>query len=239
MSELYAFRCGDGPPVVCVHGIGVNSTYFRPFARELAAAGRRAIIPDLPGWGRSPRPAQAVGVEALPGALLDFLSREGIERAPLVANSMGCQVAVEAALRAPDRVSALVLIGPTVDPTQRPFTRFARAFLADCLREPPSLWLVIVRDYLWMGVPRFVQTARLAWRHRIEERLPLLGVPVLVVRGERDVFVSQAWCEQAAALVPRGRLEVVAGEAHACHYSAPGTVARLVLEELEQRSDEG
>jgi 2-hydroxy-6-oxonona-2,4-dienedioate hydrolase len=239
VSELYAFRCGGGEPVVCVHGIGVTSTYFRPLARELAAAGRRVLVPDLPGWGRSPRPRRAFGVEELADALLAFMADEGVERAPLVANSFGCQVAVEAALRAPERVPALVLVGPTVDPYLRPLARTLLGFLVDSVREPPPLLLLIARDYLWMGIPRFVRTARAAWAHRIEERLPLVRVPVLVVRGARDGFVSQRWSEDAAKLVPRGRLAIVAGEAHACHYSAPRAVARLVLEELEQRGGEG
>ena len=235
---LFAYRTGTGAPIVCVHGLGVTGAYFRPLARELAAHGRSVVVPDLPGWGRSPRPAQALDIRGLADALLEFLSTQGIERAPLVANSLGCQVAVEAMLRAPDSISSLVLIGPTVDPQLRPLPRTLAGFAIDCVREPPSLWWLIARDYLWMGVPRLLRTARFAWRHRIEERLPLVPVPTLVVRGARDGLVSQRWAESAACLLPRGRLEVVRGEAHACHYSAPAVVASLVLEELEQRVDE-
>jgi pimeloyl-ACP methyl ester carboxylesterase len=231
--SLYAYRIGAGAPIVCVHGIGVTGDYFRPLARELAARGRRVVVPDLPGWGRSPRPARALGVDELADALLAFLSHEGIERVPLVANSLGCQIAVEAALRAPERVTSLVLVGPTVDPYLRPLPRLVVGFAVDCVREPPSLWWIIARDYLWMGVPRFARTARLAWRHRVETRLPLVRVPALVVRGARDGFVSQRWCEEAARLLPCGRLEVVRHEPHACHYSAPDVVASLVLEEVE------
>jgi pimeloyl-ACP methyl ester carboxylesterase len=230
---LYAYRAGAGPPVVCVHGLGVTSTYFRPLARELAAGGRRAVVPDLPGWGRSPRPRHALDIVELARALLDFLAEEGLDRVPLVANSLGCQVAVEAAIAAPERVASLVLIGPTVDPHLRPLPRYLWGFAVDCSREPPPLWFVIAHDYLWMGVPRFVATARFAWRHRLEARLPLVTAPTLVVRGARDGFVSQRWCEEAARLLPHGRLAVVHGEPHACHYSAPGVVARLVVEEVE------
>ena len=236
--SLASYRTGAGPPIVCVHGLGVTGAYFRPLAGELAAAGRTVVVPDLPGWGRSPKPARALAVGELADALLEFLSAEGIERAPLVANSLGCQVAVEAALRAPERVTALVLIGPTVDPHLRPLPRLLAGFAVDCIREPPSLWWLIARDYLRMGVPRLLRTARLALRHRIEQRLPLVRVSALVIRGARDGFVSQRWCEEAARLLPHGRLEVVSGEAHACHYSAPRVVASLVLEELDERLEE-
>lgn len=231
--KLYTYRAGRGAPVVCVHGIGVTSSYFEPLARALATD-RRVLVPDLPGWGRSPRPARALDVGELALALLSFLDEEGLERAPIVANSLGCQIAVELAIRAPERVDALVLIGPTVDPYSRPFHRFAAGFLRDVVREPPSLWLLIVRDYLWMGPRRFARTSRAAWRHRIETRLPLVAAPTLVVRGAHDGLVSQRWCEEAAALLRRGSLTVVDG-AHAVHYVAPRAVSRVVLRFLEER----
>jgi pimeloyl-ACP methyl ester carboxylesterase len=234
---LWSYRVGAGAPAVCVHGIGVTSTYFRPLAHELARS-RLVLVPDLPGWGRSPRPRETLDMRGLALALLAFLDGEGLERVPLVANSMGCQVAVELAIAAPERVSALVLVGPTVDPYSRPLARFVPAFLRDALREPLSLDLLIVHDYLWMGLRRFMRTARRAWLHRIEERLPLVHVPSIVVRGKRDAFVSQRWCEEAAALLPGARLAVCDG-AHAVHYSAPREVAGVVLGFLEECEDRG
>jgi len=235
--RLWSYRAGAGAPVVCVHGIGVTSTYFRPLAHALAPS-RRVLVPDLPGWGRSPRPRGALDMHGLALALLRFLDDERLERVPLVANSMGCQVAVELAVAAPERVSAVVLVGPTIDPSSRPLARFVPAFVRDALREPLSLDVLIAHDYLWMGVPRFVRTGRHAWLHRIEERLPLVRAPALVVRGSRDAFVSQRWCEEAARLLPRGRLAVCDG-AHAVHYSAPREVAGVVLRFLEECEDGG
>ncbi|HEX2088386.1 MAG TPA: alpha/beta fold hydrolase [Actinomycetota bacterium] len=45
--------------------------------------------------------------------------------------------------------------------------------------------------------------------------------PTLVVRGSRDMMVPQRWAEEAAALLPNGRLAVVPGAAHCVNYSAP------------------
>lgn len=63
--------------------------------------------------------------------------------------------------------------------------------------------------------------------------VPLLP-GALVARGERDGFVSQRWCEEAA-LLPRGRLVVVPGEPHAVHYTAPATLAQEVEHHLDER----
>jgi pimeloyl-ACP methyl ester carboxylesterase len=233
--KLYAYRVGTGAPIVCVHGIGVTGAYFLPLARALAEAGRRAVVPDLPGWGRSPRPPRALDVCELADALLAFLDQEQLDRVPLVANSMGCQIVLELAVRSPERVASLVLVGPTVDPHWRSVRQQVPRFVLDCVREPPSLLAIIALDYATFGPLRFVATARAALRDRPEEKLPRVDVPALVVRGERDGFVSQRWCEDAARLLPRGRLVVVRGVAHAAHYAAAGRVAELVREELEQR----
>src|SRR5215217_647908 len=43
-------------PVVLVHGLGLSSRYLAPLGRRLAALGHRVLAPDLPGFGRSPKP---------------------------------------------------------------------------------------------------------------------------------------------------------------------------------------
>jgi 2-hydroxy-6-oxonona-2,4-dienedioate hydrolase len=224
-----------------VHGIGVSSRYFEPLADALASD-HRVVVPDLPGWGRSPKPVRTLSLVELADALLAFMDDEGLERVPLVANSLGSQIVVELAVRHPDRVRALVLVGPTVDPRWRSALLQTRSFVLDSVREPLSLWWIIATDYARMGPLRFARTARHALRQPIEELLPRVGAPTLVVRGEHDAFSSQAWCERAAELLPRGSLAVVDGAAHAAHYSAPVRVAGLVrsfLEEVEEGLYEG
>ncbi|HET8528564.1 MAG TPA: hypothetical protein VFL60_06620 [Gaiellaceae bacterium] len=56
-----------------------------------------------------------------------------------------------------------------------------------------------------------------------------------MLRGARDGFVSQRRREEAAALLPHGRLAVVAGAAHAAHYSRPSAVAQEVEQHLGKR----
>jgi pimeloyl-ACP methyl ester carboxylesterase len=153
----------------------------------------------------------------------------------LVGNSMGCQAAVEVAIRRPELVSHLVLMGPTLDPHLRPWPKIVPRFLFDCAREPPSLWLIIARDYAATGPRRFIGMARYANAHHIEQRLPLVTQPTMVLSGALDGFVSQRWCEEAAALLPRGRVVVVPGQPHAVHYTAPAVVAQEIEQHLDER----
>jgi 2-hydroxy-6-oxonona-2,4-dienedioate hydrolase len=222
---------------VLVHGYGVSSTYMLPLAKSLAPS-FSVFAPDLPGYGRSQRPHTPLGIADLAGALAGWLDASELRCPAFVANSMGCQIVTELAVRLPGRVGPMVLIGPTVDPQRRAARHQLLGGLRDAAREPRSLLALAARDDAAFGVGALVATARAALADRIEERLPLIVQPTVVVRGEDDGFVGQSWAETAAALLPRSRLVVVPREPHAVHFTRPDLIARivheLVVEEREQ-----
>ncbi len=223
------------PALVFVHGLGVSGRYMLPTAARLASD-FRVYVPDLPGFGRSARPARALTVGELADALGEWIDEAALEQPTLVGNSLGCQVAIELALRRLDRVRAAVLSGPTVDGHARSAPRQALRLLLDSLREPPSLLPLIARDYLAAGVVRTALTAHYGLRDRIELKLPRLSVPTLVVRGSRDALVSQRWAEEVTRLLPHGRLVVIPGAAHAVNYNAPEALAQSIATFLAKRA---
>ena len=210
-----------------LHGLGVSSRYFVPLARILAAR-HRVVAVDLPGWDGSDRPDAVLDIPGLAGELAAWLDTEELERPRIVANSLGCQVTIELAAREPERFERIVLIGPTVDPRYRSAIHHAPRFFVDAMREPPTLLPIIVRDYLRFGLRRFVATAGAALRDRPEDKLPRISAPTLVIKGERDAFVSTDWVEEIVELLPRGELAVVPRAPHATHYAAPRSVAALI-----------
>ena len=218
----------ETPAVVLVHGLGVSSRYMVPLALRLAPTWR-VYAPDLPGSGRSEKPERALDVPQLADTLDEWMQAVGIERANLVANSLGCQIVADLAARRGERVERVVLVGPTVDRHARTFVRQTGRLLLDSVREPPSLWAVIALDYLVFGPLRLLRTARYALEDRVEEKLRDVPVLALVVRGERDALVSQRWAEEVARLLPEGQLAVVPGAAHAVNYNAPTELVRVLL----------
>jgi 2-hydroxy-6-oxonona-2,4-dienedioate hydrolase len=208
-----------------------------PLASSLAES-FSVFVPDLPGYGRSERPRMPLGISGLAATLADCLDALGLERPAFVANSMGCQVVTELAVRNPERVGPLVLIGPTVDPEQRLLRRQLFGGLRDAAREPLSLLAITAEDGAVMGVRAALATFRSALADRIEERLPLIEQPTLVLRGENDGFVSAGWAAQVAALLPRARLVNIPREPHAVHYTRPDLVARIVRELFAEESQE-
>jgi pimeloyl-ACP methyl ester carboxylesterase len=238
--QVHAHVGGEGPPVVLVHGYGVSGRYMLPLARILASS-CSAFAPDLPGHGQSEPSPTPLGIGGLADALGGWLDAVGLERPAFVANSMGCQIVTELAVRRPDRVGQMVLVGPTIDPARRSARHQIFGAMRDSAHEPALLVALAGRE--WAGNLGQLRTlARSVLADRIEERLPAIEQPTIVVRGEKDGLVSREWAEQAAALLPRGRLVVVPGEPHAIPYTHPrllaGIVQELIAEEAEHAARE-
>jgi pimeloyl-ACP methyl ester carboxylesterase len=111
-TNIHVEVTGEGRPVVLLHGFPDSGRMWAPQAAALAAAGFRAIVPDLRGYGRSDKPAD-VGAYAVPflaGDVLGVLDHLGIERAHVVGHDWGAAVAWAIASLAPDRVDHLVAL---------------------------------------------------------------------------------------------------------------------------------
>lgn len=214
-------------PLVLVHGFGISSSYFVPFAEALAA-NFDVYAPDLPGHGRSQAAPHRMDIVGFAEALRRWMSAANIPRASVIGHSMGCQVAVELAARHPDVVDRLVLIGPTADAKARSAVAMASRLMRGGIHEPAAMLVLIAKDYSRM-LPRLRHELNALLEHRIEDRLPRISAPVLFVRGEQDKVAPQQWVEELARLVEDGRVCVIPQAAHAVHYDQPDEVARQLM----------
>jgi 2-hydroxy-6-oxonona-2,4-dienedioate hydrolase len=219
----------DHPPgtatLVLVHGLGISGSYMVPLARQLCDQ-YRVIIPDLPGHGRSATPPVPADVPALAAALGAFMDAAGVPRAALIANSLGCQTALQLAATRPELVDRCVLVGPTMDPARRSVAALAVRFLFDAVYEHPSLALLVATDFLrmhWRLIPEF----RAMRRHDALALAPLVIAPCLLVRGQHDPLVGAAWVRALAGALG-GDVREVTGLGHGVHYTAAERVASLV-----------
>lgn len=113
--EAYAYNGGKPfdpnlPCVVFIHGALHDHSVWTLLARWCAHHGFGVLSVDLPGHMKSAGPALA-SVEALADWVLRLLDAAEVKQAALVGHSMGSLVALEAASRAPERVSRLVMVG--------------------------------------------------------------------------------------------------------------------------------
>lgn len=206
------------PPIVLVHGFGMSSSYFRPAAERLAAR-FNVYAPDLPGHGKSDPPKEPLDIPQLADALVSWMDAVGLTRTSIVAHSMGCLIAIDAAANYPERIDRLVLIGPAGDPAGRTVTELVRRFLTGVPYERASLLRILLMDYARLG-PRLLPELRFLVRDRIEEKLQLVTAPTMLLRGEKDAVAPRCWLNELARLVSAKRITEIPDWGHAVHYSA-------------------
>jgi 3-oxoadipate enol-lactonase len=252
-ASLYYEVDGQGIPVTLAHGMALDARMWDDQASALSAIAR-VIRYDARGFGRSPRlDNQAAYTHADDlWALLDHLD---VESTVLVGLSMGGATVVEAALRAPQRVRALVLLDAFLDgvpwdvDTVRGMEAISEGMKTGGLPEARAAWL----RHPFFGPARRQSrtTERLAqmaddysgaqWTGEHDPHGPrpdcraLLGTinaPTTVVVGALDVPCFRAMAEVLASEIPGARRVVVPDAGHMVNMEAPEPVNALLSEVL-------
>ena len=216
-----------GPEVVLVHGIGASQRYFGPLIRELVRTATVHTL-ELPGFGSAPKPSRRLKMQDFGRIAVGALEAAGIRGAQWVGHSMGTQVVVEMALAAPEAVSSVVLLAPTINNAERSAPLQAVRLLQDSLREPAAVNAMLVRDYLRAGPRWYLSTLPQMIRHPMEDRLRDVQPPVLLVRGGDDPVVRADWVDRLAAARPGTRTVVLPGQPHVMMYTRPAETAALL-----------
>lgn len=106
----------DGPPIVLLHGLVASGIYWGG-AYDALAQQHRLVVPDLLGFGRSPRPLSGYGPDDHVRALVTCLDELDItEPAVIGAHSLGSLIAIRLAATHPDRVAGIVAFGSPLYP---------------------------------------------------------------------------------------------------------------------------
>jgi len=227
-ATLIAERRGRGDRVyVLVHGIGMGRSVFADLARHLGDG--EVIAVDLPGYGEAPEPARVLTMERTADLVSAYVRERVRTPAVIVGHSMGAQVALEMAVRHPDVVERIVLIGPTVEPAARSAPQQLWRLLRDIAVESPRVIARGAREYVRAG-PRLRAKFRAMLVHRPEEVLGKAHAPALVLRGEDDLVAPQDWCRRVADTLPEGRLAEVPGHGHETMIRDAAPAARLIRE---------
>jgi 2-hydroxy-6-oxonona-2,4-dienedioate hydrolase len=226
-------QTNDGSPVIFVPGLAAPARSMIPTA-QLLPPDRRIFAVDLPEHAGRQQSDEPLSLSQYAAITANWVEALRIERAVWVGHSFGAQVLVELAIERPNLVDRLVLVSPTVAPEARTVMSQAARLLLDATREPPALLRLLAREYLRTGGHRLLEIGRVAVADRVEEKLPLIEAPTLVVRGERDPLVPERWAKQIASLLPNAELVVIRGAPHAVQYACPEALAQELLAFLDE-----
>ncbi|MFR9803970.1 alpha/beta fold hydrolase [Pseudonocardia sp. RS010] len=209
-------------PFLLVPGLGLSGASWGPTLRVLGAG---AEVVTLPGFGRRAPRALALDPAAQAHRVLAAADLTG---RVVLGHSASCQVVVEAAARASDPPAALVLVGPTTDPSGGTWPRLADRWVRTAAHEWPAQAPLLVRDYLRTGLLGMARTLDQTRRHRIEPPLAAVRCPVLVVRGRHDRIAPAGWTEHLARTAATGRAFTLPAGGHMVPLTHPELLAPVL-----------
>jgi len=209
---------GDGPPVLLLHGIVVDSyiNFIRPgVAGALEAAGFQAVMYDQRGHGESDKPHDqaAYGDHAMEKDVVAFLDHLGIERCAFVGYSMGAMIGMHLIPDEP-RIAAAVLGGVGGNTIARHGTTGASPIAEAMLAPDKSTVNPMVRSFrdfadLVGSDKQAIAAAASASGFRDELDPSRITVPVLVLCGDTDPLAGDP--AALAQRMPDATSKVVGG----------------------------
>ena len=226
----------DGLPVVLIHGSPGDNGEVTRIALALAPT-RRAIAPDLPGFGGSTRTIPNYSVRAHAEYVARLLDSLRISRAHLVGFSMGGGVVINLADLIPERVASLTLLSAIGGQEYEMFGEYHLNHLIHGVQWA-GLWGLI------NGVPHFGAwdggglTVEYARNFYDTDQRPLRGMltrwqgPALVIQGDKDPLVDPAVARESYRLIPQSEM-VMFGDQRADHFMAferPDTLAARMVD---------
>lgn len=117
--HFYSAGALDDPAVLLIHGLGDEADTWRHLVEPLAAAGRRVLALDLPGFGRSEPLPGRLSWPRLVQVLLEFIEVAKAAAPVLIGHSLGAMLVHSLALQYPERLTKAVLISGGLAPSRQ------------------------------------------------------------------------------------------------------------------------
>jgi haloalkane dehalogenase len=245
-------------PLLCLHGFPESSHMWRSVLGAVARSGRRALAPDLPGFGDSP-PDPPGTWERQVEAVERFRTALGLGRVALAVHDWGGLIGLRWACDHPGIASALVISNTGFFPdgkwhgfaeglrTPGQGEELIAGFEADgfaaLLRSQSrgfddeaiaEYWKAFATEEGRRGVLELYRSGDFEKLEPYRGKLAELDVPTLILWGEDDPFAPVAGAHRFTKEMPRAELVVVEGAGHFVHADEPERCGREIAAFLER-----
>jgi pimeloyl-ACP methyl ester carboxylesterase len=233
-ARIWYATYGTGAPVILLHGglgHGGNWGYQVP---ALVGSGRRAVLIDSRGHGRSTRDSRPFMYELMASDVLAVMDALHLERAGIVGWSDGACIALILGMTAPERVAGVFFFGCNMDPSG------TKAFVPSPVID--RCFARHARDYARLSATpddfdAFVDAVSLMMRTQPNYSAQDLGeirVPVAIVQSEHDEFIMRKHAEYLARSIPAAQLIVLPGVSHFAPLQRPEQFNGVTLAFLDK-----
>ncbi len=223
---------GEGPPVLLLHGGSVDSTWWGPLVPALAR-NHMVITMDSRGHGRSSFDDRPITYRCMADDTLALLDHLGIDRVDIVGWSDGGIIALDIALRSPERLGKVVAYGANFDLTgyragddAPPSSASERVHVEapNRYREQsphPQRWDELTTNLhgMYHSEPN--------WSH---DEMRSIQTPFLVLDGIDEEVIDIDHARLLAKLLPNGQFRLMPGTGHFAMVDRPKEFTRIVME---------
>lgn len=232
------------PPIVLLHGMLGDLSNWTETIGDVSAKGYRVLVPVLPVYDL---PLGQTSVSGLVDYVYEFLEMLEIDRAVLVGNSLGGQVALKFAIRYPEQVAGMILsgasgiyevaVGNSVPRRKdREFIRDRAAYTfydpAHATDELVDEMFEIINDRT--RVIRLIKMARSTKAESVVDHLSSISAPTLLVWGRDDAITPPDVAEEFARRLPNAQLRFIERCGHAPMIEHPKRFNRYMLDFLAE-----
>jgi pimeloyl-ACP methyl ester carboxylesterase len=258
--KVWILEIGNGTPLLYLHGFAdVHSVKegWLPFHEKLAERAR-VIAPAHPGCAQTDENKDIEIIEDVAFHYLEVLDALQLTQFDLVGSCVGGWIAAEIAVRHPEKIRKLVLIGATglfvegaligdvfmmAQPEYGSSYASLREMLFSSADEPNALEMFPdgkgelddeVRRYQMLRFSSRIGFKPPYFYNRpLKNRLHRVTCPALIIWGVKDHMVPRTHGETYASLIPNAQpLKVINGGGHSAHVEQPDVTAKIVLDFL-------
>jgi pimeloyl-ACP methyl ester carboxylesterase len=232
-ARIWYAAYGSGDPVILLHGGLGHSGNWGYQVPALLGSGRRVILVDSRGHGRSTRDERPYTYQLMASDVLAVMDTLQLEKAALVGWSDGACIALVLASQAPERVSGVFFFACNMDPSgtkevepspllDRCFARHVKDYAA--LSATPDNF----NEFLG-AVGLMMKTEP----NYTAQDLAQIRVPVLIVQSEHDEFIKPEHAAYLARSIPGAELIILPGVSHFAPLQRPELFNEAVLTFLD------
>lgn len=244
------------PPVLLLHGLGVDGSSWGYQLPALINAGIRPIAPDIPGFGESSFGGKGWSIHAIANSLDQFLSYLAIDRIIVVGISMGGVIAQQFVLAHPGRVSKLVLVNTFASLRPKRINQMvylvSRFLIANIrgiryqsemvarrlfpLPEQSGLRQEMVDRILRADPKAYKAAMRSLGLFNSRKRLGEISIPTLVVSGANDSTVSLPNQMELVHGISRAKHVIIENTGHAVITDQPDRFNEVLINFIMESS---
>jgi len=258
-TKAYCWTVGDknNPPLLLVPGFtGTHTDLMR--TAEVLAKKYFVIVPDLPGWGESPRFSEELTIENYTTYIKSLLDQLGISKITFVGHCMGATVGIEFTNKFPEKLKELFLVSTpylgelagkllTFDADlavrfpkkirplfylwrNRFFGVIANIFVIRTVSKMKKLKLMI--HYILVQGEPSEDSIEEAWRSLIHydyKRLENATVPIHIIHGNEDILINKGQAKKLYSFLPSATVDYVLHCGHMPPVENPEGVAEAIL----------